>query len=124
MGYWKSAMKLLPFVLALLVSMLAGNPAQADQTELMQRVIELEKRVAELEQQVNDLSGKDRWKDPILWQGLKKDMNARDVVKLLGKPARTEEQIFPTWYYHPTSKTHSYVWFDEGKVLGWELPDL
>ena len=47
-------------------------------------------------------------------------MSETDVRKLLGNPARKEEAIFPTWYYHKTSKDHSHVWFDEGKVLGWE----
>ena len=47
-------------------------------------------------------------------------MSENDVRKLLGKPTRVEQAIFTTWYYHKTSIDHSHVWFDEGKVLGFQ----
>lgn len=92
--------------------------AQADDVPLERRVMELEKRMLEFERRLEELSPNDRWKDPTLWRRIKKGMTTGDIRKLLGKPRRIEEQIFTTWYYHPTSKLHSYVWFDEGKVLG------
>ncbi len=106
------------------ISLLCVAPLQADDVQQMKRQItDLEKRVAALEQQLTDIGAKDRWKDRLLWQRIKKEMPASDVRKLLGKPARVQEQIFDTWYYHPTSKLHGYVWFDEDRVLGWELPE-
>lgn len=102
---------------------LITSPVLADEARLVQMINALEKRITTLEKEFEEISGKDRWKDPILWQRIKKEMSAKDVRKLLGKPARVEEQIFTSWYYHPTSKLHSFVWFDEGKVLGWEIPD-
>ena len=109
--------------MVLLGSLLICNAALADDMPLKQRVAELEKRVDMLEQMLEELNAKGNWKDPILWQRIKKEMTTDDIRKLLGKPARVEEQIFTTWYYHPTSKLHSFVWFDEGMVLGWEAPD-
>ena len=110
-------------LIVLLGSLLICNAALADEMLLQQRVADLEKRVAVLEQMLEELNAKGNWKDPILWQRIKKGMTTDDIRKLLGKPTRAEEQIFTTWYYHPTSKLHSFVWFDEGKVLGWEAPD-
>ena len=107
----------------LLGSLLICNAPLADEMLLKHRVTDLEKRVSALEQMLEEVSAKGRWKDPILWQRIKKEMSTDDIRKLLGKPARVEEQIFTTWYYHPTSKLHGFVYFDEGKVLGWEAPD-
>ena len=107
----------------LVISLLTTGLVCADERSMQQQLNELAKRVTALEQQVDDLSGKDNWKDPAYWQKLQKDMPALDVRQLLGKPARIEEQIFTTWYYHVTSRLHSYVWFDDGKVLGWEPPE-
>lgn len=107
-------------LLALMSSCTIADPN--GQADLLQRVAELEKRVVELETRVDELGGKNRWKDEYLWARLKKDMADKAVEELLGKPARVEQRIFTTWYYHPTSKLHSYVWFDEGRVLGWEAP--
>ncbi len=116
-------MKLLRIPVALLSLALIYGSVSADEVVLKQRVADLETRVLALEQLLEEMGSKDRWKDPILWQRIKKEMNSDDIQKLLGKPDRIEQQIFVTWYYHPTSKLHSYVWFDESKVLGWEAPD-
>lgn len=116
-------MKLLRTPIALLASVLICSSASADEMVLKQRVTDLESRVSALEQLLEDVSAKDRWKDPVLWQRIKKEMSSNDIEKLLGKPTRIEQQIFASWYYHPTSKLHSYIWFDEGKVLGWEAPN-
>ena len=116
-------MMALKAVFAALSYALICGTAQADESTLLQRIVDLEKRVTSLEQALEEVSSKDRWKDPILWQRIKKEMSTGDMRKLLGQPARVEEQIFTTWYYHPSSKLHSYVWFDEGKVLGWKAPD-
>ena len=114
----KSGVKPLLFLIAAAV----GGPAHADETLLKQRITELERRVANLEQRLEKIDADDRWKDPILWRRIKKGMDQDQITRLLGEPARVEAQIFATWYYHPTSKRHSFVWFDEGKVLGWEAP--
>ena len=95
----------------------------ASEASLQKQIDDLTKRIVVLEKEVIALSGRENWKDPVYWQKLKKEMKQADVIKLLGKPARIEEQIFTTWYYHGSSKLHSFIWFDEGKVLGWELPD-
>lgn len=116
-------MKLLRLLIALLIIILSSSSLSAGDASLQLQIDELSKRVAELEQSVHKLSGKDNWKDSGYWKKLKKDMLAMDVEKLLGKPARIEEQIFKTWYYHQTSRLHSYIWFDDGKVLGWEMPE-
>lgn len=108
---------------ALLAATLVCGTASAGEMVLKQRVTELETRVSVLEQLLEDAGTKDRWKDPIIWSRIKKEMSGGDIKKLLGRPDRIEEQIFISWYYHPTSKLHSYVWFDEGKVLGWEAPN-
>lgn len=92
----------------------------ADVSSLQQQVTELKSRVEKLEKLLDEKFADDRWRDSILWSRLKPGMGYEDVRKLLGKPARVEEAIFTTWYYHKTSKLHSHVWFDEGKVLGWE----
>ena len=93
---------------------------QADDADLSERIAELEARMEKLERLLDEKFADDRWKDPILWSRIRPGMSETDVRKLLGKPARKEEAIFTTWYYHKTSKDHSHVWFDEGKVLGWE----
>ncbi|MEJ2214439.1 MAG: outer membrane protein assembly factor BamE [Gammaproteobacteria bacterium] len=92
----------------------------ADEDSLKQRLIELEARVQKLEQLLEEKFADDRWKDPILWSRVRPGMSENDVRKLLGEPARVEQAIFTTWYYHKTSIDHSHVWFDEGKVLGFE----
>ena len=97
--------------------------ANAAESTLLERINQLEARVSQLEQQLAEKSSSDRWKEPVYWKRLKKEMPMREVELILGKPKRTEEQIFTTWYYHHSSKLHSYIWFDEGKVLNWELPD-
>jgi len=94
--------------------------AHADEFSLKQRVIELEARVQKLEQLLEEKFADDRWKDPVLWSRVRPGMSKNDVRKLLGKPTRVEQAIFTTWYYHKTSKDHSHVWFDEGKVLGFQ----
>jgi len=113
-------MKLLSVLFA---TTLVCGTASADEVALKQRISDLESRVSTLEQLLKDAGTKDRWKDPVIWSRLKKGMRGADVKTLLGKPARIEERIFTSWYYHATSKTNSYVWFDEGKVLGWEAPN-
>ena len=92
----------------------------SDDAALEDRIAELEARVEKLERLLDEKFADDRWKDPILWSRIRKNMSETDIRKLLGKPARVENHIFTTWYYHKTSKDHSHVWFDEGKVLGWE----
>ncbi|RLJ20276.1 hypothetical protein DJ030_07140 [bacterium endosymbiont of Escarpia laminata] len=116
-------MNSLKTLIVAVASVLICNPVLADERVLKQRISDLENRVTALEQLMEETGSKDRWKDLILWQRIKKEMSSDDTRKLLGKPGRVEEQIFTTWYYHPTSKLHSYVWFDEGKVLGWEAPN-
>ncbi len=96
--------------------------AEADTELLQQRLSELEQRVAALETAMEEQQDVTLWKDAILWKRIKKEMTKQDVSKILGKAGRIDNQIFTTWYYHPTSKLHSYVWFDEDKVLGWEAP--
>lgn len=97
--------------------------APVAQADLSQRVNELEKRVQELEWQMREITDKERWKKPATWSRLKKGMPANDVRTLLGIPARTEQRVFTTWYYHATSKLHSFVWFDDDRVLGWTAPE-
>jgi hypothetical protein len=104
----------------LISSSLARADAQTDDIlSLKQQVSKLESRVQKLEKLLDEKFADDRWKDGVLWSRIKNGMSYEDVRKLLGKPARVEEAIFTTWYYHKTSKLHSHVWFDEGKVLGW-----
>lgn len=87
---------------------------------LEQRVAKLEHQVRQMQLLLDEKFADDRWKEPILWSRIRPGMSESDVRKLLGKPARVEEAIFTTWYYHKTSKDHSHVWFDDGKVLGFE----
>ena len=94
-----------------------------DTSSLQQQIDQLTQRVEQLKQQIKSMEQTDRWRDPVYWQRIKKGMTEQAIEKLLGKPARIENRIFTTWYYHQTSKIHSYIWFDEGSVLGWELPD-
>ena len=101
--------------------LLAGNSlTYAGEADQERRIAELEARVAKLEKLYEEKNSEFRWKDPILWSRITRSMTQDDIRKLLGKPTRVEEAIFTTWYYHPTSKLHSHVWFDEGEVLGWE----
>jgi len=86
-------------------------------------VTELESRVQKLERMLDEKFSDQRWQDSILWSRIRPGMLYEDVRKLLGKPAKVEEAIFTTWYYHKTSKLYAHVWFDEGKVLGWEGPE-
>ncbi len=106
---------------ALLFTLCAS--ANATEQSLLERLTQLETRVGQLEQQLKERSSSTRWKDPVYWKRLKKEMPMQEVKEILGEPHRTEEQIFTTWYYHHSSRLHSYIWFDEGKVLNWELPD-
>ena len=115
-------MRFVYFLSSLLVFLQLSGTVLADEASLQKQLTELTRRVEVLEAEVRQLGGKDSWKDPVYWQQLKRDMLDRDVIKILGKPARIDEQIFTTWYYHQTSRLHSYIWFDEGKVLGWEMP--
>ncbi len=110
-------------VIAIVCSLFIYQSASAGDASLLERVTALENRITELEDKLKDSIGKNRWKDELLWQRIRKDMTARSVETLLGKPGKIEESIFTTWYYHPTSKLYAFVWFDEGKVLGWEGPE-
>ncbi len=96
------------------------SPLQADTAALEQRITELENRLQKVERLLDEKFADDRWRDPILWSRIRPGMSESDVRKLLGKPNRIEKAIFTTWYYHKTSIDHSHVWFDEGKVLGWQ----
>ena len=108
-------------LVAMCISMITSGLARADEiSSLRKQVSELENRVQKLEKLLDEKFADDRWRDGVLWSRLKRGMDYEDVRKLLGKPARVEEAIFTTWYYHKTSKLHSHVWFDEGEVLGWE----
>ncbi|NNJ90669.1 MAG: hypothetical protein HKP55_03240 [Gammaproteobacteria bacterium] len=108
-------------LMVLSVLLMSSSLAQADDVPSLKRqVSELESRVEKLEKLLDEKFADDRWKDGILWSRIRQGMSFEDVRKLLGKPARVEEAIFTTWYYHKTSKLHSHVWFDEGKVLGWD----
>lgn len=102
------------YILVLLFSSLVV----ADEATLLQRISNLEERVISLEKKL--ASHNTNWKDPAIWSRLRKEMTTGDVEQIFGKPNRVEEAIFTTWYYHLTAKGHSFVWFDEGKVLGWE----
>ncbi len=114
-------MRIQPLLLGALL--LIQGSAFATETDLLERITALEKRVVELETRINEVSGQNRWKDTALWQRIQKEMSEREVRVILGMPDRKESSIFNTWYYHPTSKLHSFVWFDEGIVLGWEAPN-
>lgn len=107
-------------LVALSLLALASSHALADDTSLRQQLADLEMRVQKLEKLLDEKLSDQRWKEPILWSRIQPGMTYEDIRKLLGKPARVEEAIFTTWYYHKTSKLHSHVWFDEGKVLGFE----
>ncbi|MBC8520167.1 MAG: hypothetical protein H8D24_07155 [Gammaproteobacteria bacterium] len=110
-------------VIAIICSLFVYQSAYANDASISDRVTALENRISELEDQLRDSIGKNRWKDDVLWQRVKKDMTSRSIKSLLGKPGRIEESIFTTWYYHPTSKLYAFVWFDEDKVLGWKGPE-
>jgi hypothetical protein len=99
---------------------LACGQLLAQDPDIQKRVLELEARVQKMERLLDEKFADDRWRDGILWTRVRPGMSEADVRKLLGKPARVETAIFTTWYYHKTSIDHSYVWFDEGKVLGWQ----
>ena len=107
-------------LIALSVIILSSSQAMAGDAALEERVVELEARVQKLERLLDEKFADDRWRDGILWSRLRTGMSESDVRKLLGKPTRVEEAIFTTWYYHKSSIDHSHVWFDEGKLLGWE----
>ncbi len=108
-------------LLALSILLTSSSQVLAeDVASLKQQISELEQRVQKLEKLLDEKLSDERWRDPILWSRIKPGMTFEDIRKLLGKPARVEEAIFTTWYYHKTSKLHSHVWFDEGKVLGFE----
>ena len=109
-----------PRVLIALSVLFSSGQLLADDAGLEKRVNELEARLEKLERLLDEKFADDRWQDPILWSRIRPGMSETDVPKLLGKPARIEQAIFTTWYYHKTSRDHSHVWFDEGKVLGWE----
>jgi len=107
-------------LIGLFVLLISSQQAQAESASLEQRIADLEIQVQKLQQLVDEKFADDRWRDGILWSRLRPGMSYDDVRKLLGKPARVEEAIFTTWYYHKSSKLHSHAWFDEGKLLGWE----
>ena len=109
-----------PRVLIALSVLFFSSLVLADDAALEQRVNELEARLEKLERLLEEKFADDRWKEPILWSRIRTGMSESDVRTLLGKPARIEEAIFTTWYYHKTSRDQSHVWFDEGQVLGWE----
>jgi len=115
-------MNLLRLLATLLATGLVCSSAIASEEYLKQRIIDLEKRVVVLEQRLEGGAALQRWKDPILWRRIKKGMTTSDIITLLGKANRVEEQVFTSWYYHQTSKRHSFIWFDEDKVLGWKAP--
>jgi hypothetical protein len=107
-------------LITLLLLFFLSAQARADDAVLEKRIIELEARVEKMERLLDERFSDDRWKEPILWSRIRMGMSEEDIRKLLGEPARKEKAIFTTWYYHETSKDHAHVWFDEGKVLGWE----
>lgn len=111
-------------LLHLAIAAVAEPANTGDQLGLLQqRVHKLEQQLLKLQQTVAALNDKDSWKDPRTWMNIKKEMTDFEVKKILGSPARVEQQIFTTWYYHQSTKLHSYVWFDDGRVLGWKLPE-
>ena len=107
----------LPIALSVLF---ASCQVPADDAVLENRLDELETRLERLERLLDEKFADDRWKEPVLWSRIRTGMSESDVRTLLGEPARIEQAIFTTWYYHKTSRDHSHVWFDEGRVLGWE----
>lgn len=114
-------MNTIQYLTPIISILLAGSSlAYAGDSNQEKRITELEARVAKLEKLYQEKNSEMRWKDAILWSRVSKGMTEDNVRKLLGTPSRIEESIFTTWYYHPTSKLHSHVWFDEGEVLGWE----
>jgi len=115
-----SALTALTVFLASLLFFISGQTLADDITSLKQQVNELESRVQQLEKLLDEKMSDQRWREPILWSRIQPGMTYEDIRKLLGKPARVEEAIFTTWFYHDTSRLHSHVWFDEGKVLGFE----
>lgn len=82
--------------------------------------MQLEERLLKVERLLDEKFSDQRWQEPMLWSRIRTGMTEADIRKLLGEPSRIEHAIFTTWYYHKTSKDHSHVWFDEGKVLGWQ----
>ena len=114
---FRKAQKIL---IILYVLFFCSTQAEADDVALEKRITELEDRLEKMERLLDEKFADDRWKEPVLWSRIRTGMSETDVLKLLGNPARKEEAIFTTWYYHETSKDHSHVWFDEGRVLGWE----
>lgn len=106
----------------IILSVLLVSACQVPQKDAAfeKRIAELETRLQTMERLMDEKFADERWRDGVLWSRLKFGMEPDDVRKLLGKPARVEQAIFTTWYYHKTSKLHSHVWFDEGKLLGWE----
>ncbi len=113
-------MKVSAFFILVFVLFNPFGPALADSAALERRIAHLEARVQQLERLLDEKFADDRWRDPILWSRIRPGMSENDVRKLLGKPTRIETAIFTTWFYHKTSMDHSHVWFDEGKVLGFE----
>ncbi|MBF0264483.1 MAG: hypothetical protein HQL46_04365 [Gammaproteobacteria bacterium] len=101
---------------------LSANAESLTIQDLANKLDILEKKIERLEKQLSSAKNNEDWKDPILWLQIKKDMTTSEIAKLMGSPAKIEEAIFVTWYYHRTSKLHSFIWFDEGKVLGWKAP--
>ena len=112
-----------PHLALLLCSLTPFTSSATTEAQLLERLTILEHRVTTLEQQLGTQSTPSRWKNQDLWFSIQKEMSKKAVDSLLGKPGRIEENIFTTWYYHPTSKLHSFVWFDEGVVLGWTGPE-
>jgi len=107
-------------LIALCLLLASCNQVRVDDGSIARRVADLESQVQKMQRLLDEKFADDRWKDPILWSRIRPGMSENDVRKLLGKPTRVEKAIFTTWYYHKTSIDHSHVWFDEGKVLGWE----
>jgi len=120
--YIKKALLSLSLITILLTSTISTASEISSESAILKRISALEERLSVLEKRVENTEGKDRWRDNILWKRLKVEMPIEEVEKLLGKAGRIENQIFTSWYFHPTSKLHSFVWFDEGILLGWEAP--
>ena len=110
-------------LVVLTITLILCSSVAGDEKSLEQRFAELETRIAALEAQLNVTEQiEEPWKNSAIWQSIQNGMSEAEVEKLLGEPSRIVHRVFTTWYYHPKSELHAFVWFDEGKVLGWEPP--
>ena len=118
---------------ACLPALAEGQKSSGD--SLLHRIASLERQAADLDQRVRALEAliavepsraqpvpeSAKWQDLANWRRLRRGMKSKEVLALLGTPARVEAGYITHWYWTDRMDA-AHVYFADGKLDGWSEP--